>query len=195
MTSLPISKVAEGMKEYSDREILKGLKYRQHNVVLFITERYLNMITVMVEKMGGSSQDAEDIFQEALMSVINKIDKNKLVLTSRFSTYLYAVCKNLRLCQIYEQKRENEHMYVYLNEIYHAEPKAHITKEIRENIFRYYFKLLSEVCKNILELYTIKASVKQIDVELGNTEKYIRKRKYECKNRLAKLVMENMDRV
>jgi len=183
------------MGEYSDQEIIDGLKNRQSDVVIFITEEYLPMITHMIKRLGGSEQDGEDIFQEALMAIISKIDKNQLVLTARFSTYFYAVCRNLRLCQINDKKREQSHMYTYLREVYYSEPVELKTRESQENRFSHYFEQLSDVCKEILRLYTIKKSVKKIAEELGNTEKYIRKRKYECKNRLAKLVMENRDKV
>lgn len=60
------------METYSDNEILRGLKNRQSNIVVFITKEYLPAIKYMIGKMGGSPQDAEDIFQEALMSIIKK---------------------------------------------------------------------------------------------------------------------------
>ena len=183
------------MEAYSDHEILKGLKTRQSSVVMFITREYLPAIRHMIKRMGGSDQDAEDIFQEALMSVLRKLDNNNLVLTARFSTYLYAVCKNLRLCQISEHEREKEYMYSYLKDVYYPEPGMLETKEKQEEKFRHYFRQLSNVCQKILEFYIFKLSVKEIAKELGNTEKYIRRRKYECKNRLAKLVMENMDKI
>ena len=187
--------MVEQMNVFSDIEILHGLKNRQRNVVLFITKEYLPMITHMIVRMGGSSQDTEDIFQEALMAIINKIDNDRLILTASFSTYLYSVCKNLRLSQIHEQKRENEYMYVYLKEMYSPETESSKTREVRKEMFWHYFEQLSEVCKEILRLYHGKYTVKEIANELGNTENYIRKRKYECKNRLAKLVMGNKDLV
>ncbi len=183
------------MKKYSDNEILRGLKNRQSHIVVFITKEYLPAIRYMIERMGGNLQDAEDIFQEALMSIIKKVDNNELKLTARFSTYLYAVCRNLRLCQINEKEREREFLYNYLKEVYYPEPGIQQTRDKQDKVFRYYFKQLSSVCKKILELYTIKLNVREIAMELGNTEKYVRKRKYECKNRLAKLVLENKDRV
>lgn len=183
------------MERYSDKEILKGLKKRNSKVVVYISREYLPFIALMIKRMGGSQQDAEDIFQEALMSVINKLDANKLRLSARFSTYLYAVCKNLRLCQINENEREKEYLYNYLKDVYYPEPGQLQTKEKQEEKFRHYFRHLSNVCKKILELYIFKLTVKEIAKELGNTEKYVRKRKYECKNRLAKLVIENEDKI
>ena len=40
------------MEKYSDKEILDGLKNRQRNVVLFVTEEYLPMINYLVGRMG-----------------------------------------------------------------------------------------------------------------------------------------------
>ena len=183
------------MEKYSDKEILDGLKNRQRNVVLFVTEEYLPMINYLVGRMGGSNQDAEDIFQEALMAVLRKLDKGELKLTAKFKTFFYAICRNLRLCQLNEQKRENDHMYTYLNDTYYAEADPERLNELRERTFQHYFDQLSKVCKEILKLYTVQLSVKEIAEELGNTEKYIRKRKYECKNRLSKLVSEDKDKI
>lgn len=116
-------------------------------------------------------------------------------LTARFSTYLYAVCRNQRLCQISEKEKEREYLYNYLKDVYYPDPGIQNTKEQQEKVFRHYFKQLSEVCRKILELYTVKLTVREIADKLGNTEKYVRKRKYECKNRLVKLVMENTDKI
>ncbi len=183
------------MEKYSDNEILRGLRNRQSHIVVFITEEYLPAIKYMIEKMGGSRQDAEDIFQEALMSIIKKVDNHELKLTARFSTYLYAVCRNMRLVQISEKEREREFLYNYLKEVYYPEQGMQQTKDQQDKVFKHYFKQLSDVCRKILELYTIRINVKDIAMELGNTENYVRKRKYECKNRLTKLVLENKDRV
>ncbi len=183
------------MNEYSDQEIVQGLKNRHKEVVSFITREYLPMIVYLVERMRGSRQDAEDIFQEALIIIIKKVDKDELQLTAKFSTYLYAVSKNLWLYQLKEQKREKEYLNVFFNDVYQLNPEENKAKELQEKQFLHYYEQLSDVCRKILKLYWLNLPVKKIANDLGNTEKYIRKRKYECKSRFVKLILENKDKI
>jgi len=80
------------MNEFSDKEIIECLKKRQSYVVQYLSDRYLPMIRLMVTQMGGSSEDAKDIFQDGLIIMLEKIDNNSFVLTCKFKTFLYSVC-------------------------------------------------------------------------------------------------------
>jgi len=184
------------MEEYSAQEIIRGLKHRDRKVARFVTDEYLPMIVYMVEWMGGNRQDAEDVFQETLYIIISKIDKGELLqLTAKFSTYLYSISKKIWMNQLYEKNREKEYMYIYLNKVYYQSFEADRLKALREKQFWYYYKQLSDVCRKILELYFSQQSIKMIADDLGNTEKYIKKRKYECKKRFIKLILENIDKI
>lgn len=183
------------MAKYSDQEILEGLKNRKNEIIEYTRKKFSPPIVYMVERMGGCRQDAEDIFQEAMINIIVKIDKDKLILTCKLLTYFYAICKNMWLMQWNKKKREDENTYVYINDIYYPEPAPSEEKELRVRKFLYYFDKMSKVCKEILKFYSYKVPVKEIAEELGNSEKYIRRRKYECKNRLLMLIEENTDDV
>ena len=83
------------MKEYTDSEIIECLRNRQSYVVRYLSDRYMPMIRLMVYQMGGSLEDAKDIFQDGLMIMLEKIDNKNFVLTCKFKTFLYCVCENL----------------------------------------------------------------------------------------------------
>lgn len=53
------------------------------------------MVLHYVKKHGGNSEDAKDLLQEAIILFYEKLIHGKLTLTSSFSTYLMAICKNL----------------------------------------------------------------------------------------------------
>ncbi|MBN2757017.1 MAG: sigma-70 family RNA polymerase sigma factor, partial [Bacteroidales bacterium] len=123
------------------------------------------------------------------------IDKDELILTAKFSTYLYAVCKNLWLYQLEKQKKDNHHLNLYYEEISIPDSNDRFEKDNQQKQFWYYYEKLSDVCKKILRLYWLKMSVNQIAIDTGNTENFIRKRKYECKNRLVELILKNNDKI
>ena len=66
------------MKEYTDNEIIECLRDRQSYVVHYLSDRYLPMIRLMVTQLGGTPEDAKDIFQEGLMVMLEKIDNKSL---------------------------------------------------------------------------------------------------------------------
>jgi DNA-directed RNA polymerase specialized sigma24 family protein len=49
----------------------------------------------MILRNGGTGQDAEDIFQEALIVFCRRIEDPDFQLTSKPSTYLFSVCRFL----------------------------------------------------------------------------------------------------
>src|SRR3989339_203772 len=82
------------MKEYSDKEIIECLRNRQSYVVTYLSNRFMPMIKLMVYQMGGSIEDAKDIFQEGLMIMLEKLDNKDFVLTCKFKTFLSCVWEN-----------------------------------------------------------------------------------------------------
>lgn len=53
---------------------------------------------------GGTTLDAEDIFQESLFVFLTKIKEKDFELTSKVSTYLYGICKNRWLYKLRNNK-------------------------------------------------------------------------------------------
>lgn len=181
--------------EYTDLEIIDALKNRENKVVQYITEKYLPMIVYMVEKMRGDRHSAEDIFQEALIIIITKIDKGEFVLKAKFSTYLYAVCKNLRLVQLRRQKVENKLFKPLDDNVLYDDYSDRYDKNLQRKLFWHYYNKLSDKCRKILRFYWLEMSTKEIAKSLDIKEKNVRKRKYLCKKKLVELIMINKDNV
>jgi DNA-directed RNA polymerase specialized sigma subunit len=78
------------VKEYTDAEIIRCLKERQSDVVRYLFKRYMPMIRLMVTQMGGSVEDAKDLFQDGLIIMLEKMDKDELVLRCKFKTFFYS---------------------------------------------------------------------------------------------------------
>lgn len=181
------------MKEYSDVEIIECLKNRQSYVVRYLSDRYLPMIRLMVTQMGGTSEDAKDIFQDSLIIMLEKIDTNKFVLTCKFKTFLFSVCENLWKSVLEKRKAaanyfnrrvdygsEQDFTEVYDNQLY-------------EKMFYDVFETLDPVCKEILKLYWLEFSPMEIAEKLGYTYGYVRKKKCECQAELLKRISNHPD--
>ena len=61
------------MKRLSDEEILAGLRKRDNRILQYIYKNSFTPVKQLVLHNAGSENDAEDIFQEALIVIFKKL--------------------------------------------------------------------------------------------------------------------------
>ncbi|TAL73632.1 MAG: sigma-70 family RNA polymerase sigma factor [Bacteroidetes bacterium] len=179
------------MKEYTDFEIIECLRNRQSYVVRYLSDRYIPMIRLMICQMGGTNEDAHDIFQDGLIIMLEKIDNKDFVLTCKFKTYLYCVCEYLWKA-VLDKRRAAANYFMRKDE---ADSEKDFTelidREMYENIFRNVFETLDPVSKTILNLYWQEISPQEIADKLGYTYGYVRKKKSEAQSELTEKVKKH----
>jgi len=179
------------MTNYSDQEILKCLRNRENYVVRFIYDRYFPMIKLMIYQKGGTIEDAKDIFQNALIIMIEKIDKKDFVLTCKFKTFLYSVSVNLWLTVLTERKNAEKYLATKLVDFDDEDFTEIYDNVLFKNIINEIYESLDPVCKNILKRYWEEENPKEIAKELGYTYGYVRKKKCQCHANLIDMVKKH----
>jgi len=151
------------------------------------------MIRLMVTQLGGTSEDARDIFQEGLMIMLEKLDNKEFALTCKFKTFLYCVCENLWKSVIVKQKAEAN----YYKRRVEADDDDDFTElmdnKLCQEIFWTVFGTLDPAGKNILKLYWEEVSPQEIANRLGYTYGYVRKKKCEIQAELIAKVKRHPD--
>ena len=141
--------------------------------------KFFPKVKQYVIKNSGTLQDAEDLFQAALLVIYEKCRDGRLELTSSWEAYLFAICKNMWLNQLRNEKtfttKENEEGF-----------NEELFRKVEKGT-----KQLGDKCREILSLfYYHKRSFKDIANELGFVnEKSAKQAKYKCINQLRKLVI------
>jgi RNA polymerase sigma factor (sigma-70 family) len=181
------------VKEYTDIEIIECLRNRQSYVVSYLSDRYLPMIRMMVTQLGGTSEDARDIFQEGLMIMLEKIDNREFALTCKFKTFLYCICENLwKLVLVKRQISAN-----YFRRRVEADDDTDfaglIDDKLCYEIFRSVLESLNPISKAILKMYWEEKSPQEIADKLGYTNGYVRKKKCEAQAELIAKVKRHPD--
>ena len=87
-----------------DQNLLEGLLKGDPAAVNQLYKRHFPGIVKMVTSNSGSEEDAQDLFQDAVMVIFEKARSNKLSLTSSLYTYLYAICRNLWLKKLRKKR-------------------------------------------------------------------------------------------
>jgi RNA polymerase sigma factor (sigma-70 family) len=176
------------MKEYSDQEIIKCLQNRESYVVCYLYDRYLPLIRHMVYLKGGTSEDAKDIFQNALIVMVEKLDNSEFVLTCKFKTFLYCVSVNLWLTVITQRKNAEKYLATSFNDSVDEDYTEFYDSELYQSIFYEMYETLDPKCKKLLKLYWEEGSPKEIAKDLDYSYGYVRKKKCECQAELIKKV-------
>ena len=181
------------MKEFTDSEIIECLRNRQSYVVHYLSDRYLPMIRLMVTNLGGTGEDARDIFQEGLMIMLEKIDSREFTLTCKFKTFLYCICENLWKSVIIKRRRAASYLVRRVETEGESDFTEIIDNKMYRDIFRNAFDTLDPAGKSILKLYWEEYSPKEIAEKLGYTYGYVRKKKCEAQAELIEKVKMHPD--
>jgi len=168
------------------------LKNRDDKVIAFIVSKNMSVIEYMVYELGCGIYEAEDLFQEAFIVIIIKIDSDVFELKIMFSVYLYAVCKNLCKYQNEKEMQKERFFKTKLDDMDIQDFFINYDKELKEKIFIEKFYILSDLCQQTLKFDWLGYKVKEIAKKLGRIECYILKCKYKCKKRFVELIKRDI---
>ncbi|MEM6342656.1 MAG: sigma-70 family RNA polymerase sigma factor [Bacteroidota bacterium] len=172
-----------------DEKYLEGLRKRDNQVLEEIYQRYYPSLAQLVSQRGGNEDDAKDVFQETLIVVFRKVKQVDFALTSQFHTFLIAVGKRIWL---HKASRKSQRPHIPLTEV-ESEVVENIEEEIQKTekyrLYREKIALLGKDCQRVLRLFLGRTSMQQIAQQMGYaSEAYAKKRKFQCKQQLTKLI-------
>jgi RNA polymerase sigma factor (sigma-70 family) len=173
-----------------EQEFLKGLAKNDKNSIEAIYRENYGAIQSFVLNNNGSTEEARDIFQEAMIVLYEKSRSPTFILTCQIKTYLYSICRRLwlkRLQQLskYSAQVESLEDTVPVDEDIEDHEKHNEDFILMENAMA----KIGEPCKSLLDAYYIqKKSMQDIASDFGYTNADNAKtQKYKCLLRLKKL--------
>jgi RNA polymerase sigma factor (sigma-70 family) len=186
------------MKSYSDEQILKGIMRHDNLILQYIYKQYYYKINYFVKKNSGNEEDANDIFQEAIIIIYRKIKENDIVFkTSSFEGYLFSVCRFLWLKTLHKRRLEKEKIYdtiPYQEDLYDENLVMLVEKNEKYGLYQKHFSTLSTDCQKLLQLFFEKVPLREIARIMGyKGEKYAKKRKYKCKEILVSRIKQDTE--
>jgi RNA polymerase sigma factor (sigma-70 family) len=176
------------MQESNDQHIIESIRKREDVAFKYLQVKFQDSIRLMVMEMGGSEEDAKDVFSEGIVALIRLVDREDFTLNCKLGTLVYALCNKTWKQHLEKQVAvQNYHVRKVENT-----PEWDFTEEsdqqLYQDIFWECFKQLEEVCQKILEGYLKEISPKEIADKLGYSYGYIRKRKSMCHSFLMKTI-------
>jgi RNA polymerase sigma factor (sigma-70 family) len=160
----------------TDAEIINYLKNGNYSKSVNGLYGLLPTVQKYIKDNNGSSDDAQDIFQDALVVLYKKVESGEFVLTVTLKTYLMAVVKNCWLQELRKRKKlpEGELKSDMGDFVLEDEPGYNHASEA--------FNLLAEKCKQLLIMfYFKKKNFKEIANYFSYSNETVAKnQKYRC---------------
>ena len=178
----------------SDQHILDQIRTNKSDKALNSLYKHFSMMHKMISHNGGTRQDAEDIFQEALIILIRKARENDFQLTSKITTWLFSVCRVLWKDELKRRKwpipPELETISITsedegLHRMMYHEHMAKLAEKALDS--------LQDRCRHLLIMfYEGRLRLKDIAEKMGyNSENTAKNQKYKClesaRNKLKEL--------
>ncbi len=170
-------------------QLVQGLSLGKSDAMKTVYTDHFGMIKHLVLKNSGNEADAEDVFQEAMVILYQKLNSPNFELTVQLKTYVYSICRNLWLNELNRRGRrkiglKDYEKYVETGYLFSVDWKERREETLNnvEKAMRY----LGEKCQQILVLYYFdKKSMAEIAVEMDYTNAdNAKNQKYKCLRQL-----------
>ena len=180
----------------SDEDIILGIQRGDNLAVQQLYKRYYPTVAKMIINNNGDAEEAQDIFQEAVMVLYDKIRQGNFELSSKLQTFLYAVARRLWLKQLTRgASKFRKDNITDLAETLVADDalEEYELLESKLTMMEEALNGLGEPCKSIIQdFYILNKSMTDIAEKFGYTNADNAKtQKYKCLQRLKKLFFSN----
>lgn len=182
----------------TDAEVLEsiakgGVARKKALNQFFKREKLWNTVIQQVHRMGGSANEAEDVFQEAVIIFDRNIRSGKFKGQSNLETYFIGIAKWYWVAQRRKMGKETE----FNPAIHDSQMESHegsLFSKDRRQLLEMALKQLGNRCRLILQLWAQSFSMKeialQVDFMKNNQADEVRAKKeaYRCRKRLSQFV-------
>jgi RNA polymerase sigma factor (sigma-70 family) len=178
---------------FTDQEIIDGIKQQNSEVLLFVYHKNFRSVRHYIEKNNGSNQDAEDVFQDAMILIFDKINEDNFVLNCSIHTYLFSASKILWLKQLKFKERRKVVIEECDDFISNNEGILDtILRTERKSIFLKHYNELTEDCQTIIKYFLRGLSISEITKTMGySSEQHTKNRRFRCKKTLIEKILKN----
>lgn len=179
----------------TDEQLLEGIRRGDTAAILQLYKMSYHSVEHFIVQNSGSEADAQDIFQEALIVLCEKVSQPHFMLTSSLNTLLYSICRRMWLKHLRDSKRhldvDDFQEFIPLEE----ENEDWEAMEQQRRAMHQAMEELGSPCKELLKAYYFEhRSMQQIADLFGYTNaQNAKNQKYKCLQRLKRCFFKILD--
>ena len=175
-------------------DIRSGKEGRDRVLIQLYKDEKLRIGVVnVVRKLGGTSEDFEDVFSTTLMQFVKTvINRPELTIKHQLNTYIISIAKYI--CMAQRKKNKNLNLNYDMNNELDFEEGPESLVIIKEKIYLLHevISSLGDKCKEVLMYWANGYRMKEIAKLMGyKSENMARKKKYKCFKALLIMMEKN----
>lgn len=183
---------------HPDQKYIDALAQNDQVLIEELYQKFSGKIRWLVIQNNGTETDAADIFQEALLSIYNKVQTTGFQLSCPLEAFLYLICKNKWINTLNKRKTQKVTFadtdgFNNIGEDNFKLAEDCVLQQQRNNLLQEKLKEMGEGCRNILKLSWSGISMEEVANQLSVSYAYARKKKSECMAKLINLVKNAPD--
>lgn len=176
------------MNNFSDLSLIKELQCDNKDAYEILYLKFFPVIASYIKQNSGNDEDAQDVFQETIIVLFEKVKHPDFVLTSSLSTYLFAISKNIWLKHLRNQKFVVTDQF---DETSHHNAELLVHEEVEVNLVENVDSWLNKItkhCQHILRaLFFYNQSIETLMGIMGWKNRHTAdNQKYKCIQQLKK---------
>lgn len=152
-------------------------------------KNYFILVKKFIIKNSGTCEDAEDIFQDTMIVLVQKLKRDDFELTASVKAYILGISKNLWFKKIRDSKItlefSEEHDSLFFEEIEYSIQQE---KTYLDKLADYMHKITTH-CKGLIhDMFMKSKPIEQIQTEYGYSSKHTAlNQKYKCIEQIRKI--------
>lgn len=176
---------------FSDQEIIRMIESGDERALAYLYRTYYKMVRGYILKNSGKEEDIDDMLQEIVICVWEKVAYKAFVLyeNTQLSTYIYSVMKNLWLKKLHKQSKFVSHA-IEEHDLYDEEDSYEDIQ--KSEIIAQAMQHIGNTCKEILTyFYFYKYSMEEIAEKLNFANaQTVKAKKYQCQKKLEEVIKQ-----
>ncbi|GAB3255171.1 hypothetical protein GCM10027347_16040 [Larkinella harenae] len=177
-----------------DQSLIELLRTGDASAYEWVYKKYYPSVLHFVQCNSGTEGDAEDIFQDAVILLHQKVADSGFRLTSTLKTFLFAIARNLWLKKLRDEKLVTipEDQLIALQESRDfSPPESSSLDSQNERLSRWMSRITGHCQRVITSIYFSHEPIEQVMVTMGWKNRHTAvNQKYKCIQQL-KRVTEN----
>ncbi len=172
-----------------NNEIITDLKGENNFAFGKLYEDYFEMVKRFVTTNSGTLADAEDIFQDTMLVLVEKIRQDHFQLTASLKTYVMAISKNLWFKKLRNPHTDsNTSQFDEEKFFQEIDTAIEAEKNYREKVQSYLKKITNHCSRLIDDLFFKGKEIEDIQKEYGYTTRHNAiNQKHKCINQIRKV--------
>ena len=172
-----------------DKEILLDLRGENNEAYGKLYRQYFGLVNSFITRNSGTTADAEDVFQDTLVVLFDKLKGDNFELTASLKTYVFAIAKILGLKRLRTASREIELTDLHSEKLVQDVNSAIDREQNLTEKLRFYLLKITKHCGRLIRaIYYEEKTLDDIQTEYGYSTKHNAiNQKHKCINQIKKV--------